>query len=104
MNQILIDHYRRRKKLVDSPDRKANPMDAAVHWIEKQVNADFEDLQLALHSLADHSQRQHDVVMHRFFGGFTIKETAELLDISAQTVERDWRLARARLMCELEDD
>ena len=104
MRQILIDHYRKRRKLVDSPDRTMSPLDAAVQWIEDQVDANFGDLQLALQSLGEHSQRQHDVVMHRFFGGFTIQETAELLDVSAQTVERDWRLARARLLRELRED
>lgn len=104
MRQILIDHYRRRKKLVDSPDRLASPLDAAVQWIENQMNASFEDLQLALQVLAEHSQRQHDVVMHRFFGGFTIQETADLLSVSVQTVERDWRLARVRLLRELREE
>ena len=104
MRQVLIDHYRKRKKSVDSPDRSAGPLDAAVHWVENQVNANFEDLQLALQALGEHSQRQHDVVMHRFFGGFTIQETAELLGVSVQTVERDWRLARARLLRALKED
>ena len=98
MRQVLIDHYRKRKKLVDSPNRSASPLDAAVQWIESQVNADFEDLQLALQALGEHSQRQHDVVMHRFFSGLSMKETAALLDVSLPTVERDWRLARAKLL------
>jgi DNA-directed RNA polymerase specialized sigma24 family protein len=37
----------------------------------------------------------------RFFGGLTIEETAEVLDVSGDTVRRDWRLAKAWLFREL---
>jgi DNA-directed RNA polymerase specialized sigma24 family protein len=37
----------------------------------------------------------------RFFGGLTVEETAEVLKISAPSVLRDWKLARAWLMREL---
>ena len=104
MHQILIDHYRRRRKLIDSPDRSSMPLDKAIHWIEAQVGADFTDLELALGVLHGHSERQYSVVTHRFFGGLTIEETADILDVSVQTVERDWRLARARLLRELQQN
>jgi DNA-directed RNA polymerase specialized sigma24 family protein len=35
--------------------------------------------------------------MYRFFGGLTITQAAQMLEVSKGTVERDWRLARARL-------
>jgi DNA-directed RNA polymerase specialized sigma24 family protein len=35
--------------------------------------------------------------MHRYFGGCSIRETAELLGVSEGTVERDWRIVRAKL-------
>lgn len=103
MNQILIDHYRRRKKLVDSPNRRAEPLDHAVAVIEDQLGFDFEQLQSALEKLSNESPRQHQVILHRFFGGLSIKDTAELLDVSDGTVERDWRLARAKLFRDLQD-
>ena len=37
----------------------------------------------------------------RFFGGLSVEETAEVLEVSPQTVMRDWRLARAWLAREL---
>jgi RNA polymerase sigma factor (TIGR02999 family) len=55
----------------------------------------------ALEALAAHDPRRAQVIELRFFGGLTIEETAEALDVSPQTVMRDWRLARAWLAVEL---
>lgn len=104
MNNIMIDHYRRRKRLIDSPDRVGSPLDDIFTQLETCFGIQFEDLQLELIRLEVESPRQHAVIMHRFFGGLTIKETAQLLDISVQSVERDWRLARAKLLSRLQDD
>ena len=97
MNQILVDHFRRRKKNVDSPDRNALALNATVESIEKQVGCDFGCLNCALEKLEHASPRQHAVVMHRFFGGLSVASTADILDVSVGTVERDWRLAKAKL-------
>ena len=97
MRQVLIDHYRRRKKLVDSPDRRAVPLEDLVASVERQIGYDVEQLELALAQLEADSPRQFAVVTHRFFCGLTIAQTAELLEVSCPTVERDWRLARAKL-------
>ena len=40
----------------------------------------------------------------RFFGGLTVEETAEALDVSPETVTRDWRTAKAWLLRELDPD
>ncbi|MEO5822756.1 MAG: sigma-70 family RNA polymerase sigma factor [Vicinamibacteraceae bacterium] len=58
-------------------------------------------LDLALTSLAQLDPRRAQVVEMRFFGGLTVEETAAALDVSAPTVMRDWRLARAWLTREL---
>jgi RNA polymerase sigma factor (TIGR02999 family) len=55
----------------------------------------------ALDRLAALSTRQRDVVECRFFGGLSVEETAEALEVSPATVKRDWRLARAWLHHEL---
>ncbi len=104
MNNILIDHYRRRKKSIDSPDRAGVPLDDIFTQLEANFGIEFEDLQAELTKLEREAPRQHRVIMHRFFGGLTIKETANLLDISVQSVERDWRLARAKLISRLQED
>ena len=97
MKQVLIDQYRRRKKLVDSPDRKSHPLDEALQSIEQGSGFEFEALYEALEELEKNAPRQHAVIVHRFLGGLTIAQTAKLLEMSEGSVERDWRLARAKL-------
>jgi RNA polymerase sigma factor (TIGR02999 family) len=55
----------------------------------------------ALENLAQIDPRRAKVIELRFFGGLSVEETAEVLQVSAQTVIRDWRLARAWLAREL---
>ncbi len=61
------------------------------------------DLDTALSTLADLDPRQAKVVELRYFGGATIDETARLLECSTNTVEREWRAARAWLSARLAD-
>ena len=58
----------------------------------------------ALESLTRIDSRRAQVIELRFFGGLSVEETAEVLQVSAQTVMRDWRLARAWLARELRGD
>ena len=51
----------------------------------------------ALEALAAQDARRAQVIEMRFFGGLSVDETAEALDVSPQTVMRDWKLARAWL-------
>ena len=55
----------------------------------------------ALESLTRIDPRRAKVIELRFFGGLSVDETADVLDVSPQTVMRDWRLARAWLTREL---
>jgi RNA polymerase sigma factor (TIGR02999 family) len=55
----------------------------------------------ALNALADIDPRRAQVIELRFFGGLTVEETGEVLNISPQSVMRDWKLARAWLAREL---
>lgn len=55
----------------------------------------------ALTALAEFDPRKARVVELRFFGGFSVEETAEILEVSPQTVMRDWKLAKAWLMREV---
>jgi len=56
----------------------------------------------ALDALAKFDARKAQVVELRFFAGLEVQETAEVLKISAQSVMRDWKLARAWLAREME--
>lgn len=58
----------------------------------------------ALESLARIDPRRAKVIELRFFGGLTVEETSEVLQVSPQTVMRDWRLARAWIARELGGD
>jgi RNA polymerase sigma factor (TIGR02999 family) len=58
-------------------------------------------LDVALDALARMDPRRAKVIELRFFGGLTVEETAEALQISPQSVMRDWKLARSWLMREL---
>ena len=58
-------------------------------------------LDQALHDLEHVDARKARVIELRFFGGLSVEETAEVLDISPQSVMRDWKLAKAWLVREL---
>ena len=83
------------------------PLDQALDQIaadfEKTHRFDLEALENALARLKQRSARQYEVIMYRFYGGLSVAETAEALNISVGSVERDWRLARAKLYAELRD-
>ena len=55
----------------------------------------------ALIALAAVDPRKSQVVELRFFGGLSVKETAEVLKVSPETVQRDWKLAKSWLQREL---
>ena len=54
-----------------------------------------------LDTMAKREPRRARVIELRFFGGMSVEETAEALEVSPQTVMRDWKLARAWLAVEL---
>jgi RNA polymerase sigma factor (sigma-70 family) len=64
-------------------------------------NLDLVALDDALNALAALDPRQSQVIEMRFFGGLSVKETAEALKVSPGTVRRDWSLAQAWLRREL---
>jgi len=61
-------------------------------------------LDRALDALAAVDDRKSRVIELRFFGGLSVEETAEVLHVSADTVKRDWRLAKLWLLRELEGE
>jgi RNA polymerase sigma-70 factor (ECF subfamily) len=66
-----------------------------------ETSADLVALDEALHTLESFAPRQGRIVELRFFGGLSLEETAEVLEVSVGTVRRDWSLARAWLYREL---
>jgi RNA polymerase sigma factor (sigma-70 family) len=72
-----------------------------VVLISGEKSADLVALDEALVSLAKLDARQSRVVELRFFGGLSVEETAEVLQVSESTVKREWSLARAWLRREM---
>lgn len=64
---------------------------------------DFEELHVALERLAEVDPRGAQVVELRVFGGMSVEEVADVLELSERSVHRDWRAARAWLREELDD-
>jgi RNA polymerase sigma-70 factor, ECF subfamily len=101
MRQILIDRARARGALKRGGAQPRVTLDEAlVAGGERSV--DLLALDEALERLAKLDPEQARLVELRFFGGLTVEETAEALDISPATVKRHWTVARAWLARELE--
>lgn len=99
MRQILVDSARARHALKRGGDQQQISLTAAN--AELKHNADLLALNDALKTLAEVDPKRSQIVELRFFGGLTIEETAEVMGVSAPTVERSWRAARAWLQTEL---
>ena len=100
MRRILLDRARRR--VAAKRGGKAQPIDLDDTIDIAQVQArEVVALDEALNTLAEVDPRKARIVELRFFGGLSVKETAEVVKVSSDTVMRDWKLARAWLLTEL---
>jgi RNA polymerase sigma factor (TIGR02999 family) len=100
MRRILVDFARDRRRL----KRGGGALQVSLGEAEPVAVNRAEDLVAldeALGALAEVDPRKARVVELRFFGGLSVEETAEVLAVSAETVMRDWRLAKVWLLREL---
>ena len=97
MRRILTDQARARRSHKRGDGAQAVLLDEAL-VVSPQPTADLVALDDALNQLAKVDHRKSQVVVMRFFGGLSVEETAEVLEVSPDTVARDWRLAKAWLM------
>jgi len=100
MRRVLVDSARARGS------HKRGGGAVRVSFCEELAVADGNGLDMvglddALQALAHLDERKSRVVELRFFGGLSVAETAAVLDISSETVMRDWKVARAWLMREM---
>ncbi|MBS0420347.1 MAG: sigma-70 family RNA polymerase sigma factor [Proteobacteria bacterium] len=106
MRRILVDHARARlssKRGGGQPVESLEEIPEGLELVAESADPD-EDItaiDAALTRLAAIDDRQVEIVQMRYFGGLTIEETAQALDISEATVKREWTLARAWLKREL---
>ena len=96
MRQIVIDHARRRAAGKRGGGMERVDLDRTQVPVEDRASEILE-LEDALRHLETLDPRLGRVVELRFFGGLSTEETAEVLDVNARTVKRDWRKARAFL-------
>ena len=96
MRQILVDHARRQRADKRGGGATMLSLDEVSPAVADR-GVDVLALDEALDALAAIDSRQCRVVELRFFGGLTIDEAAEALDVSPATVEREWALAKAWL-------
>ncbi|MGE5715864.1 MAG: sigma-70 family RNA polymerase sigma factor [Acidobacteriota bacterium] len=100
MRRILVDHARRRGVAKRGGSALTVALDEALLAAQAR-GIEVLALDEALDALARIDRRKSRVVELRYFGGLNIAETAEILGVSADTVKRDWRMARAWLLSEL---
>jgi len=103
MRRILVDIARSRGYQKRGGGRQRVDLEDAL-VVTPPPGADLVALDEALQRLAEVDERKSRVVELRFFGGLSVKETAEVLNVSGDTVMRDWKLAKVWLLRELSGD
>lgn len=104
MRQILANHAEQKRAAKRGGGTPRVTLSGLVTPLEVEAQIDLIDLDDALAKLTELSPRQARIVEMRFLTGLEEKEIAHVLDVSTRTVEREWRMARAFLKCELEGD
>lgn len=101
MRRILLNYARdrRRKKRGGEQAIQVSLSDVCVMSSEK--SSELIALDEALEKLAVIDERKSRVVELRFFGGLNAEESAEVLGVSAVTINRDWKMAKAWLSREM---
>jgi RNA polymerase sigma factor (TIGR02999 family) len=103
MRQVIIDYARRRRRLKRGGGVANLDLDAREIAIQNQVEQ-LLALNDSLSRLETVDPRLLQVVECRFFAGYTDTQTADILQVSVRTIERDWRRARAWLRAQLGGD
>lgn len=100
MRRVLVDAARARRRMKRGGGVDPVPLDG-IDVAASVPDVDLLALDHALDALASWNARASRVVELRFFGGLTVAQTAEALDVSVRTVINDWNAARAWLFDEL---
>jgi RNA polymerase sigma-70 factor, ECF subfamily len=100
MRHILVDHARSELSVKRGGESNRVQLDEAS-GPSHEINVDLLALDESLKRLCALDERKSRVVELRFFGGLSVKETASVLRVSEDTVERDWRFAKDWLLSKL---
>ncbi|MGA8143627.1 MAG: sigma-70 family RNA polymerase sigma factor [Candidatus Acidiferrales bacterium] len=102
MRQVLIDYARTRGARKRGANLRVDmDLDNDPVAVSQKQGVDLVALDDALNCLAGRDEQQARIVELRYFGGLTIEETAEVLEISPATVKRDWNMSKAWLAREM---
>ena len=101
MRRILVDWARSRKAQKRGSDVPLLELQEDLAVAAGGGGNDLIAIDDALKTLAAFDARKSEVVELRFFGGLSVKETAQVLKISEETVRRDWNMAKSWLRTEL---
>ena len=96
MRRILVDHAKTKHREKRGGDAAKLSLDDVINLSQERA-ADLIALDDALDELARIDERKSRVVELRYFAGFSVEETAQLLEVSPDTVMRDWKMAKAWL-------
>jgi RNA polymerase sigma-70 factor (ECF subfamily) len=100
MRQILVDHARRHRSGKRGGGAPKVSLDEALSFAPER-SSEIVALDDALHELAKIDERKTRIIELRFFGGFSVEETAQALNLSVATIGREQRLAEAWLHREM---
>jgi RNA polymerase sigma-70 factor (ECF subfamily) len=100
MRRILVESARARKFQKRGGGAQRISLDEAL-VVSREPRRDLVALDDALTALSEIDPRKGQVIEMRYFGGLSVEETAEALQVSTGTVMRDWRLAKMWLLHEL---
>lgn len=103
MRRILVDHARARLSAKRGGEQGPIALEDA-HQLRTDTPNGLLAVEDALQKLQTLDPRQEQIVEMRFFGGLTVKETAEVLGVSTRTIEREWTMARAWLYLQLKEE
>ncbi|HXS92301.1 MAG TPA: sigma-70 family RNA polymerase sigma factor [Steroidobacteraceae bacterium] len=116
MRRVLVDYARARladkrgggvgvlsldEMAAPEADEAPDTTPTALQHLDAHTQEEVSAIDQALVRLEQIDARQAQIVEMRYFGGLTVEQTAEAMDISAATVKREWTLARAWLRREL---
>jgi RNA polymerase sigma factor (TIGR02999 family) len=102
MRRVLVEMARSRQCLKRGNDAQKVSLDEALA-VSQEKSTDLVALDEALTELAVVDPRKSQVVELRFFGGLSAEETAQVLNVSPDTVLRDWKLAKVWLVREIKN-
>jgi len=101
IRRVLLHHAENRSAQKREGFANRVSLDSALECLERDATVDILSLDRAMNRLAALDPRQAQIMELRVFGGLTIEESAEVLELSPATVKRDWSVARLWLRKEL---